>query len=176
MDLLKFSGIKSFLRNIFSFRKLLMPSFTHIFDTATDVALVLEWYNLSQCQKNDPTYLEGMNIKIYFYISLSIMIYYRIASSIVIYNFSKMVSDVFIQFVFDFYLFKIIYYNLYRFHSFEAHAIIHIVRGLEGSTESIFQSVLTLVYMIELYKINSDIDILALVSFLFSTNTFIPTQ
>ena len=163
------SGTKSFLAAIWNFRGLLMPSVTHFFDTATDIALVIEWYILKECKKkHEPEYLSLLDMELLFYLSLSVIIYYRISSSLIIYRFSHSKVDFIFQLLFDYYLIKIIYYNLYKYRSFKPQEMINIVRSLEGSTESVFQSILALVFMIQIYQSSQIIDSLALISFAFS--------
>ena len=57
--------------------------------------------------------------------------------------------DTLLQFVFDFYLLKLIYANIVKMHSYKPLDIIQIYRGIEGSHESAYQAILTMVFLIQ---------------------------
>ena len=148
----------------------------HFFDTATDIALVMEWYHLFEFQKNNanddlPNYLNKDNIdmKAMFICSLSVLIYYRITSAWIVYSLSNSKMDAILQFLFDFYLIKAIYVNIYKMKSHEALPFVKMLRGFEGSTESAFQAILALVFLIKTNKF----DKIAIISFITSLYSLI---
>ena len=163
-------GIKSYFKILWDLRSLLIAVIAHFFDTASDIALILEWYILQQKQSNDKNYLKGVDMTALFYCSLSVLVYYRIESMLEVYRFSQSPKDAILQFFFDFYLIKAIYVNIYRMHSYKALSFVKIIRSLEGSTESTFQAILALVFLIKTdwNEVNDTTALISLVTSLYS--------
>ena len=54
-------------------RGLLWPAAAHYLDTGSDIALMIEWYNLMILQKNEnPEFLQQINMSVLFYSSVSV--------------------------------------------------------------------------------------------------------
>ena len=151
MSKTKIGAFKKFLSILWDIRKIMFMAFSHVFDTASDVALAIEWYILYQRQDNDPNYFDPYDIDMaaMFWCCISVIIYYRISSSWEIYKFSHSFVDVFWQFFFDFYLIKLIYVNVFKMKTYSPMKIIKIMRSIEGQNESAFQSILTMVFLIK---------------------------
>ena len=157
-------------KTIWQLKSVLLSCVAHFFDTSSDIALVIEWYYLYQLQKNgDYKSVKIIDMEAMFICSLSVLLYYRITSSWTIYSFSNSKMDTILQFLFDFYLIKAIYVNIYKMKSYQPLGFVKLLRGLEGSTESAFQAILALVFLI---KIN-EIDEIAIVSFVTSLYSLI---
>ena len=171
----KKDGFKKFLKILWDIRKIMFMVFSHVFDTASDVALAIEWYILYQRQLNDENYFDPYDIDMtaMFWCCISIILYYRTSSSWEIYNFSHSFVDVFFQFFFDFYLIKLIYINVFKMKSYSPMKILKIMRSIEGQNESGFQSILTMVFLIktnfwEFGNGDGSSGVIAIFSFIFS--------
>ena len=183
-------GLKAFFKTIWQLRSLLVSCVAHFFDTATDIALVIEWYNLYQLQSNAqleqdniynnnnsnmdnvgelPNYLRSSNInmKTMFICGLLVLIYYRLTSAYTVYKLSHSKMDSILQFIFDFYLIKAIYINIYKMKSYEPLSFVKIIRGFEGDTESAFQAILSLLYLIQINE-TQGIAVLSFITSLYS--------
>ena len=147
----KKDGFRKFCGIVWDIHKIMFMTFSHIFDTASDVALAVEWYILYMKQLNDKTFFKKYNIDMetMFFCCISVILYYRIISSWQIYKFSHSFKDVFLQFLFDFYLIKLIYVNVFKMKSYSPLKYLKIIRSCEGSNESGFQAILTMVFLIK---------------------------
>ena len=85
------------------------------------------------------------------------------------YIFTQSRSDALLQLIFDFYLIKLIYVNIVKMHSYKPLGIVKIFRGIEGSHESAYQAILTMVFLIktDFAGISSD-SVIPLFSLIFS--------
>ena len=149
-------GVGQLTLTIWQLRSLLVASVAHFFDTATDIALMMEWYYLYTLQEEYnkdpdsveiPSYLDPENIdmRALFGCSLTVLIYYRISSGYTVYDLTHSKIDCIFQFLLDFYLIKAIYVNIYKMKSHKALSFVRIIRGFEGQTESAFQAILAMV-------------------------------
>ena len=72
---LKFS---KFCDRLSKMRGVFVPLIVHIYDTATDIGVLYEWYQLTQLEKNDPDIkIESLNMQLFFDTALYSMIVYR---------------------------------------------------------------------------------------------------
>ena len=145
-------GKFKFLKILWDLKGLLLSGVAHFFDTATDIGLIIEWYYLWQRQEEKHvgyTYLENIDMFVFFILAFVVLIYYRIVSTYYVWQFTRSKLDSILQFVFDFYLIKLIYYNLAKMRSHKKLELVKIMRGIEGSNESAFQSVLTLTFLLK---------------------------
>ena len=174
--------ISSFIAILWNLRNLMLIVVSHFFDTATDIGLVYEWGSLYYTKLDtDPEYLKGVDIGTLFWCCLGVIIYYRIGSSFQVYRLNHSLSDAIWQFLFDFFLIKLIYINLVKMHSYKPLEMIKIMRGIEGSHESAYQAILSLVFLIQTHFKPLDNDnnnynayitsatLIPIVSFVFST-------
>ena len=168
-------GFLKFLSILWNIRAIMFMACSHVFDTASDIALSIEWYILYQRQLNDSNFLGEYNVDMsaMFWCCIGIIFYYRISSSWEIYKFSHSFMDVFLQFFFDFYLIKLIYINVFKIKSYSPTKILKIMRSIEAQNESAFQSILTMVFLIktnfgEFGDDDSNSSMVAILSFLFS--------
>ena len=172
-------GFFRFLDIMWDIRKIMFMAFSHVFDTASDIAFVIELYILYQKQEKNDQLLNGYDIDMQamFFACISIIVYYRISSSWKVFGFSHSYKDAFLQFVFDFYLIKLIYTNVFKMRSYSPLKILKIMRSIEGQNESGFQSILTMVFLIKTnfgqfdennYNSNSNSNIIPILSFIFS--------
>ena len=139
-------GFALFSKVLYKIRSLFVPPLTHFFDTATDIALVWEWYLL---YKNDTYSSENIYMFAFFMCALSTIVYYRISSAYEVFQFTGNKWDALLQFFFDFFLIKLIYVNMFKLRSYSASYIIKQFRMLEGGNEAAFQAVLSLVFLIK---------------------------
>ena len=167
-------GLKKFLSVVWSIRKIMFMASSHVFDTASDIALAVEWYILYQKQEFDETgtFLNEYNLdmRAMFFCCISIILYYRLSSSWEIYKFTHSFSDTFLQFLFDFYLIKLIYINVFKMKSYSPLKILRIMRSIEGQNESGFQSIVTMVFLIKTNfgQFGDNSNIIPILSFIFS--------
>ena len=84
-----------------------------------------------------------------YIISPSVIIFYRLSSMYKVYTFSHNISDAILQFMFDFYLLKIVWVNIYKMKSYKALPFVKIIRDIEGLAESSFESILALIFILK---------------------------
>ena len=167
-------GMRKFLSVMLDIRKIMFISFSHIFDTASDLAVAIEWYILYQKQKRDDTFLNNdeisINMQVMFWCCIIVIIYYRIASSYEVYKFTCSWNDTILQFIFDFYLIKLIYVNVMKMRSYKPLDFIKIMRSIEGIHESGFQTILITVFLIKtnFAEFNEYSNIIPILSLIFS--------
>ena len=143
-------GFWLFCSVIYRIKGLLLPAFTHFFDTATDIALTWQWYLLYQIQlKENPMELQNIDMFAFFINSIIVLIYYRISSAFEVWQFTRNKNDAILQFLFDFFLIKLIYINIFKMRSYIPSQVIKQFRMIEGGNESAFQAILTLVFLIK---------------------------
>eukprot|EP01084_Bolivina_argentea_P253512 425861_1 len=66
-------------------RSMYISILVHIFDTATDIGVIFDFYQMSKTDKGN-TNINGIDIKGLFYLSIATLLFYRIVSSIIIYS------------------------------------------------------------------------------------------
>ena len=164
--------ISRFISILFDLKSLVWAVASHLFDTVTDFGLIYEWGILYKMQQDDENFLGGkktVDIGALFFCSLFVVIYYRIGSAFQVYRLNHSFSDAIYQFLFDFFIIKLVYINLVKMHSYKPLEMVKIMRGIEGSHESAYQAILSLVFLI---KTNfGDIEqqsIIAIISLIFS--------
>ena len=165
-DLSNASGFVSFLKMCWHLRSIMLSIVSHFFDTATDIALVMEFYILRE-NKSEYDYLQDVDMNAMFLCSLAILFYYRISSSFEVFRFSQNKFDTICQFLFDFYLIKLVYVSLFKLKTYKKADIIKVMRGIEGSNESGYQAVLTMVFLLKT-NFEGTSSIIAIISLVFS--------
>ena len=139
-----------FIETLLEIRKLLFMVVSHFFDMASDITVAWNWYLLWQIQADEnPDYLKNTNMGALFACCIGVMFYYRIATAYKIYKLTKSKFDSLLQFFLDFYILKLIYVNIIKMHSYKPLNILLIYREVEGSHESAYQAILTMVFLIE---------------------------
>eukprot|EP01084_Bolivina_argentea_P177853 307543_1 len=69
--------IKFLIFSINNKRAMYLTILLHIFDTATDIGVILDWYTLSKIEENDEDNIEGIDMKGFFYLGVGILLFYR---------------------------------------------------------------------------------------------------
>eukprot|EP01084_Bolivina_argentea_P299142 515626_1 len=141
------------------------PLLVHMFDTATDAGVLVEWYLLAQQEKNDSNFnVPGLDMTVMFWCNMSTILLYRVISTVWIYRLTHSVSHSILQF-FDVLLFKAIYV-CWKLKRKEPSNPQQYLQKLEGVFESTPQALLQLIYSIRLKSFsNSPI---VTISFFFS--------
>eukprot|EP01083_Nonionella_stella_P177773 625829_1 len=70
---------KSYLKDIWNQRKIYAPIIIHFYDTATDIGVILHWYQLMQ-KENDPNkgiHYKSVNMNVFFWSGITCLIVYR---------------------------------------------------------------------------------------------------
>ena len=158
-------GLKSFFKRFYKIRGLLLPSLTHFFDTATDIALVWEFYILKDMNEFDN---QDIDIDAFFVLSLGVLIYYRISSAFEVWQFTGNKNETILQFLFDFFLIKLTYINIFKMKSYQASHVIKQFRMIEGGNESAFQAILTFVFLLKTGNFDNNVAVVSLGASLFS--------
>ena len=152
-------GLKSFFKTLYKIRGLLIPALTHFFDTATDIALVWEFYILKDENEFDN---QDIDIYAFFILSLGVLVYYRISSAFEVWQFTGKKNETLLQFLFDFFLIKLIYTNIFKMKSYQPSHVIKQFRMIEGGNESAFQAILTLVFLLKSGNFDNSVAIVSL--------------
>lgn len=71
----------------------------HIFDQATDISVVITFYQLSIKEENNQIECVGINMSYSFYLSIFILIFHRTISSIFIFIYTKSIRSAIFQFM-----------------------------------------------------------------------------
>eukprot|EP01084_Bolivina_argentea_P299141 515625_1 len=140
------------------------PLLVHMFDTATDAGVLVEWYLLAQQEKNDSNFnVPGLDMTVMFWCNMSTILLYRVISTVWIYRLTHSVSHSILQF-FDVLLFKAIYV-CWKLKRKEPSNPQQYLQKLEGVFESTPQAVLQLIFI---WKVNQNINYLVIMSLVFS--------
>ena len=168
-ELMNKKGFESYCFTLFEVRKLILIVVTHFLDISSDIAVAWGWYILYKKQQagTAPDVVKNVDMGTLYWCCIGILIYYRIASSYKVYMFTQSKKDAFWQFWLDFYLIKMIYINMVKMHSYKPLGLIRIFRGAEGSHESAYQAILSLVFLIQT-DFHSVLSIIPLISLIIS--------
>ena len=150
------------------FKGLIWTGAAHYFDTATDIALICQFYQIYKHGTYDDN---KYNISMYalFVGSLLVTVYYRVTSVYLVWRFTRSVKEGILQFVFDHYLIKMICVNLFKMNSTKAMEMLSFMRGIEGGNESSFQAVITLTFLfVTGFDLSESSGVITFVSFVFS--------
>ena len=159
---------KSFVERLWNLKGLIWTGASHYFDTVTDIALIWEFYQLHKAGTYDDNRY-GIRIYSLFICSVLTTVYYRVASMYHICRFTRSIKEGLLQFIFDHYLIKMIYVNLFKMNSTKALEMLSLMRGIEGGNESAFQAIISLIFLfITGFNFNESSSIITLVSFVFS--------
>ena len=109
---------------------------THFFDTATDIGLLYEWGVLYKKQqrahKEGKKFYENVDMGFFFFFSLAVILYYRIGSAVHVHKLTKSFQSAIMQFIFDYYILRLLYVNLVKMHKYKPMEMVKIIRGMEG--------------------------------------------
>eukprot|EP01083_Nonionella_stella_P149589 475360_1 len=100
----------TFWKLLYAKKRMYGPVFVHIFDTASDIGVLIQWYQEAIRETNTDYDVPHLDMMYMFAVSLSALIVYRIVSSVWIYRLTGKISWVFLQLL-DLLLFKAIYVN-----------------------------------------------------------------
>ena len=98
-----------FFRSLWSKKKMYGPIVVHIFDTASDAGVLVEWYLLARRERteaDDP--VPYLNMTAMFWCNLGAILLYRLISTIWVYRLTASISQAVLQ-LFDVLLLKAIY-------------------------------------------------------------------
>ena len=121
----------------------------HFMDTASDIALMIEWYNLMIAQRNNKNILPLIEMSTFFYCSLGIFIWYRLGSATHIFLQTRKLSTFIGQVLFDYILIKALYINIAKMYSIRVLSFVKALRSFESVNESVPQAVLTTIFLIK---------------------------
>eukprot|EP01084_Bolivina_argentea_P154087 268636_1 len=105
-----YDGIKEWFSLIREKKKIYLSLVPHIFDQATDIGVIYQYYALWKDTEKDTKEINAVNPKNFFYASIFVIILHRIISSIAIYNLTRKWKDFILQ-TFDLMLVKAIWVN-----------------------------------------------------------------
>eukprot|EP01083_Nonionella_stella_P075744 206014_1 len=71
------ASIQKFAYSVWKQRGIYSPVIIHIYDTATDIGVLYEWYNLAQFEKTERN-LESLDMQQFFWTGIGFMIAYRV--------------------------------------------------------------------------------------------------
>eukprot|EP01083_Nonionella_stella_P106141 305834_1 len=144
-------------------RAMYLAILIHIFDTATDIGVILDWHRLSQDEAQGKN-LKGMDMQGFFYLSIGVLLFYRLVSSMIIFGMTHSVKKTLLQLL-DLELFETILIN-WRLGRDQPCDPQIFIQKLEGIFESAPQAVLQMMYI---WKSNSTTtDYLVVMSLTFS--------
>eukprot|EP01084_Bolivina_argentea_P170634 295681_1 len=154
-----------FWQSIWSKKKMYGPMIVHIFDTASDAGVLVEWYLLAKRERNDPDFnVPHLDMSIMFWCNLGSILLYRFISTVWIYRLTQSITQSILQ-LFDLLLFKAIYV-CWKLKRKEPSNPQQYLQKLEGVFESTPQALLQLIYSIRLKSFSSSS--LVTISFFFS--------
>lgn len=161
IDLDSFSGkFKYIFLSISSKRSMYFDILVHVFDTATDIGVLIDWYELAQNEENSN--LQGIDMYQLFYLSIAAIILYRCVSSFILYLMTRSWKKVLLQML-DLELFETILLN-WKLNMRNPCDPQILLQKLEAVLESAPQSVLQIIFLWKLKQFN----ILVIISLIFS--------
>eukprot|EP01084_Bolivina_argentea_P255224 429205_1 len=135
----------------------------HIFDQATDITVLISFYELSVKEESGEIVCDGINMTYLFYLSIFILVLYRTISSIFIFIYTKRIRSAILQFA-DLEIFHAIMIN-WKLHSREPSNPQRWIQSWEAAFESAPQSLLQFVFLMKTGSFGNG---LIVVSFIFS--------
>eukprot|EP01083_Nonionella_stella_P110949 325067_1 len=69
---------KSYLKAVWSQRKIIFPLIIHFYDTATDIGVIYNWYELMKDEEDPKTDYDSVDMKAFFWCGISFLLFYRI--------------------------------------------------------------------------------------------------
>ena len=137
-----------FWHSLYSKNRMYGGMIVHIFDTASDLGVLIEWYILSYNERNNIINIPHLNMTLMFYCNLFALILYRLISCVWVYHLTKSIKQAILQF-FDLLLFKAIYVN-YKLKRNEPSNPQKYLQKLEGIFESTPQAcmLINIVYIL----------------------------
>eukprot|EP01084_Bolivina_argentea_P137849 242784_1 len=161
-DIYDKNAFKHYFKLLWAKKKVYWAMVPHIFDQATDIGVILEYY-----------YLYNNNIQIgnlkpfwLFCISLSILAIHRFVSTITVYILTKNAKDAFLQ-IFDLLLMKVIYIS-YKLKANEPTNLQRYLGLLEATFESAPQIMISMVVILKSSRSNESLSEIILISTIFS--------
>eukprot|EP01083_Nonionella_stella_P104523 299674_1 len=74
-------SIRKFAWSLWKQRGIYSPVIIHIYDTATDIGVLYEWYKLAQMEKNGERELKSLDMEQFFWVGIGFMIAYRVIAA-----------------------------------------------------------------------------------------------
>ena len=136
-----------FFRSLWSKKKMYGPLVVHIIDTASDAAVLTEWYILSERERSEPDFnVPELDMMVMFWCNLGAILLYRIISTLWILRLTASISQAVLQFL-DVLIFKAIYV-CWKLDRKEPSSPQQYLQKMEGVFESTPQALLQLIYSI----------------------------
>eukprot|EP01083_Nonionella_stella_P252786 870577_1 len=151
----EYDGIKKFFKTIFKMRKIYGSVLVHLYDTATDVGVMIDWWFLAQDEKRGYNY-ESIDMANLFWASVGFLTLYRIVGIIMVlmsedrddprtYSFCAFLA------VFDMYIIRTVWVAIENGEE-EPHPKQRLVQLMESLCESLPQILLQTVFIIRGYN------------------------
>ena len=147
--------IGRWMKYTYYYKKCYAATITHFIDQVTDIAVIIEFYNLWQLElKNGSDYCPVINGRYLFIASICSLLLYRIVAAISIFRQTRQWHRILIQF-FDLELFRALYVN-YISRSDDPCNPQRWIQSLEAILEASPQALIQLFYLIKTRTIGSD--------------------
>eukprot|EP01084_Bolivina_argentea_P011326 21169_1 len=154
------------IKDVFSRKSIYLPIVSHLADTSTDFATVVEFGIIAFTQNCD-----AINVGYLFGLSIAIMLLYRSLSSWVIYNITGSLSRIVLQFM-DIELFRILYVSHKM--GLNAKSSPHrLISVLEAVFEAAPQGVIQIIFLVNTKSLSTVVMISSILSFINLTATII---
>eukprot|EP01083_Nonionella_stella_P070868 189892_1 len=151
--------LKHWGKLIYKKKKVYFSILPHIFDQATDVGVILQyhWY-----MKNDPHMQSNINIKYWFYLSISILCIHRIVSCLAVWMNTRNLCNVLLQSL-DLLIMRCIWTN-YTLNTTERSTLQRLLEIIEATFESMPQLVLSMVFLLQTQQFDTIITLSVIIS------------
>eukprot|EP01084_Bolivina_argentea_P194760 334228_1 len=103
---------KSYIKDLWAQRKIYAPLLVYFYDTASDIGVIIFWYELMMDEKNGIRDYNSVNMELFFWFAISFMLLYRIVMIIaILYYYFTDEGDLYdvILVLLDIYIFKAVY-------------------------------------------------------------------
>eukprot|EP01083_Nonionella_stella_P021756 60250_1 len=160
---------KMWAKDVWAKKSMYLPYFTHLTDTATDYAAIVEFYYIAR--SSTPAECGGLDMWKLFGLSIGCMIMYRIISSITIWRITKSTKRVLLQLI-DFELFEILYISHYL-NLNGTSSPQRLISTLEAVFEAAPQSLIQMIYLMNTGNFEGVIFFSSILSFITLTKSVI---
>eukprot|EP01084_Bolivina_argentea_P316853 549318_1 len=164
-----FGKFKIWVLDVISRKSIYVALITHLSDTATDFAAVVEFYQIAHTSSVDEC--NGLNVWYLFGLAIGCMITYRIISSITVFRITRSPLRVFLQFL-DVELFQVLYVS-HRLDLKHESSPQRLIKVLEAVFEAAPQSLIQIIYLIKTKAFSSVIFASTILSFVNVTMTIV---
>eukprot|EP00483_Globobulimina_turgida_P005314 UN05324 len=103
--------------NIWKQRGIYAPILVHLYDTTTDIGIIIDWGQKAKQERNGQIEYNTINMNVFFVAALSFLLLYRIVSIVILIyncnrnNWKESCFDVVLALL-DLYLFKVVYQSI----------------------------------------------------------------